>query len=1236
MKIKAPVRTLCLSLLAVLVASSAWPVANEFKLGIGENVRRQDPPGSGPYLNLTTSLANRGVNQDFITHWFHAGWKTHFPNSGVSYLAGYCNSGGEYNDLASYQAVLNAGKRLVLVWWWHNDNPCDLALRTDAENALRDCLVPMIKALTPGPGLGSQVYVVLQPESNQYGPCNAYKDPTWSTHLNTLLAQVHSVSVPGLTVQAGPGVGDWAYDVSAYQVEGSLSGAIANSDFVAFHNIFRQNSDHPTPNDTNYGNPSPDQIEHAASYARYLKKRFNKPVLYAYQSTNTTNYGNTAQSDALLDIFRRRATLEAADVKLFGPFWLFPDAGYPGESLIDSGNTQRPAFTTWKNESNAVIANTDRTHSIGFVAPDQGDELAGTVSVQWISRGRPQTASTFNLDVSVNGGAFSSVATGLAGSDTGIMSYAWDACSIAPAADVRLRLTCPATGATVTSGRFAVKKLSATSNAQHTFEAGTHNWVPASGGNCTVSRVGGETFFHGASSGSLKVVATFSAGANAYIENTSPGITIAGTPRFTALIYVPFDLNPCIIPGAEVSKVKIDMQSSSYMTTPQILLQQGWNRVVYDFTGASGAVTYLKMNFNNKWGFTGNPAIYVDEIRIGGDLLFTGGACSSPTHTPTLTVVSGTSTFTPTPASGSPTSTRTPSATFTPTPTTAAVCAPEYNFDSGSTQGMAGSTAAVTSVSATGTMPYQGAGSLQVGLALTSTNNQGLISTTTGFPKDYSGKILSYWLYVPAGMSNASNPSGATLFVKTGAAFTWAESTWVNLPSTAGWVQLSLDMAGVANPNDVKELGVKIALGGASPNWTGTVYVDSLGAPATCPSPTFTVTTAAANTATRTITPSITPSSTRTVTLTVTPLSSATSTRTPTFSSTVTSTWSASPTFSSTATGTLTRTLTVTPSVTPTFSSTVTLSSTGTPTSTRTSTVVQSPTSTSTVTSFAGSPTNTPSATPTNSPSPVQSATSTITTTRTITPSNTPSFSSTVTPSSSVTPSVTRTNTVVQSPTFTYTETPFAGSPTDTPTETPSSTETLVLSSTPTETLQDTATSTPTPQDTATLTVTMTAAGSATFTETVAVPSATPTRTITATPSNSSTALPATFTATRTQTPLPSATLTFTPQGSVTPAKIGSVISVLPSINPQPGGTLLLSVRLSGVVDSLEIKLYSTGYNRVVTLHVDGPWGAGWQSLALPIPGDLPNGTYFVLVMGRQANGQPTGLGRRAKLVILK
>ena len=98
----------------LLAASSSMPaaIAPFFKVGVGDAIKA---PYS-PYPYMHTVMASDGVTNHFQAHWFHAGWKGHFP-SGVGPAA--CSSCGEYNTLNDYKAVLSAGKILVLYWWWH-------------------------------------------------------------------------------------------------------------------------------------------------------------------------------------------------------------------------------------------------------------------------------------------------------------------------------------------------------------------------------------------------------------------------------------------------------------------------------------------------------------------------------------------------------------------------------------------------------------------------------------------------------------------------------------------------------------------------------------------------------------------------------------------------------------------------------------------------------------------------------------------------------------------------------------------------------------------------------------------------------------------------------------------------------------------------------------------------------------------------------------------------------------
>ena len=276
-----------------------------------------------------------------------------------------------------------------------------------------------------------------------------------------------------------------------------------------------------------------------------------------------------------------------------------------------------------------------------------------------------------------------------------------------------------------------------------------------------------------------------------------------------------------------------------------------------------------------------------------------------------------------------------------------------------------------------------------------------------------------------------------------------------------------------------------------TPTQTVTASVTQTVTPSVTASVTPTVT--ATNTPTQTVTASVTASvtPTNTPTQTVTPSVTASVTPTVTATNTPTQTVTASVTSSVTPTNTPTQTITPTSTITPTVTSTVT------PTVTQSETPGVTPTSTPTQTVTASvTPSITPSVTPTNTPTPsitlsvTPSVTSSVTPTQTVTPSLTSSVTPTVTvtntPESTVTPTVTSTITPsvtsTVTPTFTptqsitptdtpaptmdFTATPFAESPTPTPTRTPQATSTPTPTSSITPSPTRTVTPSPTPSPT--------------------------------------------------------------------------------------------------------------------------------------------------------------------------
>jgi len=347
-----------------------------------------------------------------------------------------------------------------------------------------------------------------------------------------------------------------------------------------------------------------------------------------------------------------------------------------------------------------------------------------------------------------------------------------------------------------------------------------------------------------------------------------------------------------------------------------------------------------------------------------------------------------------------------------------------------------------------------------------------------------------------------------------------------------------------------------------SQGWTPTV-TKTVPPPSSTITPTFTVTptrtvtgtstrsatptstnTAVQNTATFTITITNTPTYTRTATPTSTGISSFTSspTSTNTVTLTFTGTRTESPTFTYTSTNPSTATFTGTRTSSPTYTNTATNTATSTFTgsatasSTYTGTLTGTPSRTQTA---SPSSTRTPTFTPTWTFTGTNTPTFTVSNTHTVSPTNTPYAGSptdtpSVTETLTGTPSFTPTDSHTLTFTSTYTRTAtYTSSSTVTFTKTATATLTFTLTPTPTDTLPGTASMTPT----VTRTSSKTPSPSITVTSTTSLQSPTITQTFTSTdvvPSATFTSTNVPFTATYTSTDVPF-TPTFTPTDTYTP-----------------------------------------------------------------------------------------------------
>jgi|GEM_PF-2785047 len=169
-------------------------------------------------------------------------------------------------------------------------------------------------------------------------------------------------------------------------------------------------------------------------------------------------------------------------------------------------------------------------------------------------------------------------------------------------------------------------------------------------------------------------------------------------------------------------------------------------------------------------------------------------------------------------------------------------------------------------------------GSLRVNYNFAAGNNAGTIFKSYSSDTDFTGQTVRFWVYVPANLINASNPAGYQIYVKTGASWTWYSKPWTNITGTAGWQEFTWNLSDggqlngsgavvpVGNITQVKQIGLKIGLGGTTPPASGQLWIDDISVPMGAvvntstntpivPTNTYTSTATATNTHTSTNTP---------------------------------------------------------------------------------------------------------------------------------------------------------------------------------------------------------------------------------------------------------------------------------------------------------------------------------------------------------------------------------------------
>jgi hypothetical protein len=271
----------------------------------------------GTWIAAPQVYADDGVPHKFTQAWIGGdGWEQWFKAAGV----------------AEMQA---AGVTPEVIHYYFGDPVLeDVQARRDAFLADIDRLAEVLAAS----GVGQHALVTLEPEYNQG------KVATWEGWNDLMLEAIHRLhSKAGAKVGLLPG--DWDID---HVLPISMGRAAAAADFVAFQEMRASTQDTPAQ--------AKQVVSNAIRFARYLSRKFLRPVRWGYVMVSDYGGWTWVQRDVVVELCERQKELQAAGVVAVS--WMsyldHPGAdGYFGEGEAHKGlkfedGRPKPAFEVWK------------------------------------------------------------------------------------------------------------------------------------------------------------------------------------------------------------------------------------------------------------------------------------------------------------------------------------------------------------------------------------------------------------------------------------------------------------------------------------------------------------------------------------------------------------------------------------------------------------------------------------------------------------------------------------------------------------------------------------------------------------------------------------------------------------------------------------------------------------------------------------------------------------------------
>lgn len=300
-----------------------------FVLGMGNRLIIDQPVGSDRnQRGMWHVMRDYGVNVSHLTHWItrETDWR--------------------WESKERLAASARRGHTPVISYWYFGDEISPQFVREHSDAYFDDIennLIPLIKDLP-------EVYVLLEPEFNKNGIAEWDE---WDDFATRAIRTIKS-RVPGAKV--GLTIGNWG-EFEQKDSFDNIEQAVEASDFVGLMAMTSH------LNEGANMDPSWSIVERSARLVTHLRRKFEKPMYFAYLAVSTAGNWQEKQASHIKQVMQDLPVMIDHGVFAFSFFTLFDDPRQVGWfddaeqsfGLIRADGSPKPALDMWNLHSKALL-----------------------------------------------------------------------------------------------------------------------------------------------------------------------------------------------------------------------------------------------------------------------------------------------------------------------------------------------------------------------------------------------------------------------------------------------------------------------------------------------------------------------------------------------------------------------------------------------------------------------------------------------------------------------------------------------------------------------------------------------------------------------------------------------------------------------------------------------------------------------------------------------------------------